>query len=436
MVHVERLRIACIGAGSAIGARTSGFLQVINQLDDLYEHFAIMDINEDNARAAAAAYAIPEVYTSLEDLFARGQPDVVVRLTPTDSTFAVCMAAAEADCHILNEIPIAFSLAQADAIAARCAEQGVVFETAENVWVWPVERLKQMIVAEGLLGELTHCRLRYPCGAYHGFSAIRKLVGAEAERVLGWDGRVPVVNMISYGGAPMSESMWDGGLIRFPGSAPEHPVHCIFEMAPKRPVWRRSWEIEGTHGFLGAVSTLIDGAKGHRQGEGLVLDDPARLQQLTDDFEAGADRRERHYPFEWVYGERNGQRVLECVRVNTDPPVVWENPYARYGICEDDAVAKAAYLESVYRAVVEGAPLIYGAENARRDMELWLAIRESAWRGNEWVELPLTEMTSVEQAMLDEFERRYGCDPLGDIEQQLQVVYDRTPVMWTVAGWL
>lgn len=428
---MDKLRIACIGAGSTPGARTGGFLKVINQLHDMYHHCAIMDINEDHARAAAEAYGIPEVYTSLDELFAKGRPDVVVRLTPTDSTFAVCMAAAEAGCHILNEIPIAFSLAQADAMIAKCRERGVLLEVAENTWTWPRERLKQMIVREGLIGEVTHCRLRYPCGAYHGFSAIRKLVGAEPERVLGWDGSVPVVNMISYGGEPMTQTMWDGGLIKFPGH-----VHCIFEMPPKRPVWRHFWEVEGARGYLGAVATIADGAKGHRQGEGLVLDDPQTLQQLTDDFAAGADRRERAYPIEWVYGERGGERVLEAVQVNTDPPVVWENPYARYGICEDDAVSKATYLESIYRAVVEGAPLVYGPENARRDMELWLAIRDSAWRGNEWLDLPLTEMTSVEQAMLDEFARRYGCDPLGDIETQLQVTYDRTPVMWTVAGWL
>ncbi|MGD9495302.1 MAG: Gfo/Idh/MocA family protein [Armatimonadota bacterium] len=428
---MERLRIACIGAGSAIGARTSGFLQVINQLDDMFDHVAIMDISADNARAAAEAYNIPEVYTSLDALFARARPAVVVRLTPTDSTFAVCMAAAEAGCHILNEIPIAFSLAQADAIVAKCQEKGVLFEVAENVWTWPRERLKQMIVAQGLIGEVTHCRLKYPCGAYHGFSAIRKLVGTEAERVLGWEGRVPVVNMLSYGGEPMSETMWDGGLIKFPGH-----VQCLFEMPPKRPVWRHAWDVEGTRGFIGAVASVVDGAKGHRRGEALVLDDPETLQQLTDDFEAGAPTRERHYPIEWVYGERDGRRVLECVRVNTDPPVVWENPYAKYGIWEDDAVSKATYLESIYRAVVEGEPLVYGAENARRDMELWIAIRESAWRGNVWVELPLSGITSVERVMLEEFERRYGCDPLGDIDKQLQVVYDRTPVMWTVAGWL
>lgn len=429
---MDRLRIACIGAGSAIGARSSGFFEVINQLHDMYDQCAIMDINEDNARAAAEEFNIPEVYTNLDDLFEKGKPDAVVRLTPTDSTFAVCMTAAEAGCHILNEIPIAFSLQQADAIVARCEEKGVLMEVCENTWTWPRERLKQKIVHEaGLIGEVTHMRLKYPCGAYHGFSAIRKLAGAEAECVLGWDGKVPVVNMISYGGEPMTHTMWDGGLIKFPGHA-----HCIFEMPPKRPVWRHSWDVEGTHGFIGAVSTVVEGAKGHKHGEALVLDDPATLQQLTDDFEAGASERERHYPIEWVYGERDGKRVLECVKVDTDPPVVWENPYAKYGICDDDAVSKATYLESLYRAVVEGKPLVYGPENARRDMELWIGIRESAWRGNVWVDLPITEITSVEQAMHEEFERRYGCDPMGEIDKQLKVVYDRTPVMWTICGWL
>jgi len=428
---MDKLRIACIGAGTSPGARTGGFLQVINQLDDMFDHCAIMDISEDNARAAAEAYGIPEVYTNLDDLFARGKPDVVVRLTPTDSAYAMCIAAAEAGCHVLSEIPIDFSLPRADAIIDACRANNVKFEVAENTWTWPRERLKQEIVRQGLIGEVTHARLTYPCGAYHGFSAIRKLVGTEAERVLGWEGTVPVANMMSYGGDPMTATMWDGGLIKFGGH-----VHCIFEMPPKRPVWRHVWDIEGTKGYLGAVSVISDGAKGHRQGEGLVLDDPETLQQLTDDFEAGADERERQFPIEWVYGERNGQRVLECVRVDTDPPVVWENPYAKYGICADDAVSKATYLESIYRAVVEDAPLVYGAENARRDMELWIAIVESARRGNVWVDLPLTEVTDVEREMHEEFERRYGCDPLGDLDKQLQALYTRDAVMWKVAGWL
>jgi hypothetical protein len=320
---------------------------------------------------------------------------------------------------------------QADLIIETCRQHGVKLEVAENTWTWPRERLKQMIVQAGLIGEVTHARLKYPCGAYHGFSAIRKLVGTEPERVLGWEGKVPVANMVSYGGEPMTHTMWDGGLIQFPGH-----VNCLFEMPPKRPVWRHAWDIEGTKGFIGAVAGTTDGAKGHRHGEALVLDDPETLQQLTDGSEQGAGQRERHFPIEWVYGERDGRKTLEYVKVATNPEIVWENPYAKYGIWEDDAVSKATYLESIYWAVVEDRPLVYGAQMARRDEELWIAIRESAWQGNKWVDLPLTGVTSVEEALHAEFRRRYGCDPLTDIEAQLKVVYDRTPVMWTVCGWL
>lgn len=428
---VSKLRIACVGAGSTPGARTGGFMEVINQLHDLYDQFAVMDMVEENARAAAEAYNIPEVYTSLDDLFAKGKPDAIVRLTPTDSTFAVCMRAAEAGVHILNEIPIATTLTQADLIVDACRKHNVIMEVAENTWTWPRERLKQEIVRQGLIGEVTHLRLKYPCGAYHGFSAIRKLAGGEAERVLGWDGCVPVVNMLSYGGEPMTHTMWDGGLIRFPGH-----VNCLFEMPPKRPVWRHEWDVEGTKGFIGAVAGAVDGDKGHRYGEALVIDDPEALQQLVDDFSGEAGGRERHYPVEWVYGERNGHKTLECVKVGTNPEVVWENPYAKYGIWEDDAISKATYLESLYRAVVEGKPLVYGPENARRDMELWIAIRESAWQGSRWLDLPLQGLTSVEEALHAEYERRYGCPALSDLDKQLQVRYDRTPVMWTVCGWL
>jgi len=427
---MEKLRIACIGAGTSLDARTSGFLNVINMLNDMYEHCAIMDLNEKNAQTAAAHFNIPQVYTNLEEMLEKARPDVVVRLTPTDSTTAVCVTAAQAGCHILNEIPIATTLPQADLIIETCRKNNVKLEVAENTWTWPRERLKQMIVQEGLIGEITHARLRYPCGSYHGFAPVRKLIGADPVRILGWEGRVPVINMISYGGEPMTETMWDGGLLKFPGH-----VHCIYEMPPKRPVWRHAWEIEGTKGYLAVVTGVDAISHNFQHGHALVLDDPETLRQLTDD-PAKAAEAEHYYFIEWIYGERNGQKTLEAVRVNTKPPFVWENPYAKYGICDDDDVSKATYLESIYWAVVEDRPLVYGAENARRDQEIWIAIRESAWQGNRWIDLPLTQITSVEEALHAEFRRRYGCDPLTDIEAQLKVVYNRTPVMWTVLGWL
>ena len=122
---MERLRIACIGAGSSIGARTGGFMEVINRLHDMFDQVAVMDLVEENARAAAGAYQIPRVYTNLDEMLEKERLDVVVRLTPTDSTVGVCVRAAEAGVNILNEIPVATTLPQADAIIEACRKHRV-----------------------------------------------------------------------------------------------------------------------------------------------------------------------------------------------------------------------------------------------------------------------------------------------------------------------
>ena len=405
---MSRLSIACIGAGSERGARTWGFLNVIKQLHEMYELCAIVDMSEERLRAAAEEYGVAGRYTDMEEMVRAEKPDVILRVTPTDSSLAVCVRAAELGCHVISEIPIDFSLARADAIVAACRDNGVKLEIAENVWLWPQERLKRKIIEAGLIGEPIHARLKYPCGSYHGFNAIRMILGQEPTRVLGYGGTVPVKPLPAYGGGMMSEVQWDGGVLEFPGG-----MKCLFEMPPKKPVWERNWDIVGTHGYLSGEHLYIY-KEGHFHGSGT----------------------EEHYPIESVHTELDGEQVLEAVRVETDPPVVWENPYARYHISETDDIAKAAILESMYRAVTEDTAPRYGGENARRDQELCIAIKESAWRGSEWIDLPLREVTSVEQRLHEEFEKRYGCDPIDDIEAQLRVKYTRLSVMWTVAGWL
>jgi len=399
---MRQLRIACIGAGQDAHSRTRGYMAVIRRLPHLFDLCAVVDRDEAHTQEASEQFGIPAQYAHLDELLRDDPPDVVFRLTPTDSALPVIVRAAEAGCHVLSEIPIAITLPRADLAIEACRRHGVKLEIAENVWLWPQERLKRRIVEAGLVGEPIHARLSYPCGSYHGFNAVRMILGADPEAVLGFGGEVPVEERIAYGGEPMSREQWDGALLRFPGH-----LQCLFDMPPKRPAWRRHWSVEGTRGHLDDDVLTI-----YERGE------------------------ERPYPIEWVYDDAEGQRVLRCVRVNTGPPVEWENPYATYGISEMDDVAKAALLESIHRAVVDDTEPIYGAANARRDMELCIALKESAWQGSRWLDLPLQAVTSVEERLHEAFRERYGCDPLGDIGPQLDAAYDRTSVMWTVAGWL
>lgn len=405
---MTKLRLACVGAGPDKHSRSRGYLAVVKALHDLYELCAVVDPNESNGREAAAEYGIPGVYTDMEKAIEETRPDVVLRLAPTDSAMAICVTAAQMGCNVISEIPIDITLPRADATIKACRENNVRIEIAENVWLWPEEQLKQEIVRRGIIGRPVHARLKYPCGSYHGFNGVRMILAEEAVRVLGFGGTVEVMPLPAYAGGMMTQVQWDGSCVEFSSG-----LKLLFEMPPKKPVWERNWDIIGTHGYLTGDSLVLY-REGHHHGSG----------------------EEERFPIESVYREIQGQRVLQAVRVNTDPVVEWVNPYIRYGISGTDDIAKAAILESMYRAVVDGQPLRYGAENARRDQELVIATKESAWRGSEWVSLPLSGITRVEQRIHEVFREMYGCDPLGDVGTQLRARYSRLSAQWTVAGWL
>ena len=398
---MSKLRLAVVGAGSEPGCRTWGYLAVIRKLADMLDLCAISDADEGRSKRAAAEYAIPGVYTDLDTMLSTEKPDVVVRMTPTDSCVGVSVRAAEHGCHVFNEIPIAPTLPMADRIIDACEASNVKLEVAENVWLWPQERLKRKVIEAGLLGKLVHARLTYPCGVYHGMNAIRMLTGQEVRSVLGYAARVEVEGKLDYPGNPMPSAFFESGTLKF------RDFTCLYELPPKNRAWRRHWDIEGTRGFLEA-----------------------------DDLYLYDGDNEVRYPIETLTTEVGGETVLESVRYSTDPPIVWENPYARYGISDMDDIAKAALLESLYVAVTEDVEPIYGAVNSRRDQEIAIAIRESDLLGNVWVDLPLTEVTQVEEQIHDAFRKRYGCDPVEDIEAQLHAEYDRNAVMWNELGWL
>ena len=399
---MKKLRIAVIGVGSMPEARSTGHLDVIARLSDKYEFCACCDIDRKRLKEAGERYAVKALYTDLDDMLRQEKPDVAYRLTPTDSTTMVCIKVAEAGVHLINEIPIATTLPQADAIIDACKRNGVKLEVAENVWVWPQEKLKQKIVRQGLLGKITHARLKYPCGSYHGFNAVRMILGTEPKRVMGYAGEVDVQPQKSYGGSPMNKTFFEVGVVEFPDN-----VCCTYELPPKGRQWRKNWDIEGTDGQI--------------YGDTLMLVDRSA---------------ETEYPIRSIYERIDGEQILKEVRVDTSPPVIWENPYKSYRISDADGVAKAAILDSMYRAVTEDTEPAYGGENARRDLEIWIAVRESALQGNKWIELPLTEFTEIERRLTEAFRERYGCDPVADIDKLTNTSFNRLSVMWTIAGWL
>ena len=410
---MKKLRIATVGVGPQPEARSARHIETILKMSDLYELCAFCDLDSKRLREAGRTYGVKALYTNLEEMLRQEKPDIAYRLTPTDSIGPVCLQIAESGTHLLNEIPIAETLPMADAIIDACERNGVKTEIAENVWVWPEEQLKREIARAGLLGKITHGRFQYPCGTYHGLSTIRKILDADPIRALGFDGEVAVLPQKSYNDKTMTTCQWEAGVFEFPDQ-----VKVLYEMPAKgrkRELW---WEIEGTHG--------------HLSGDTLFLYE---------------DGKEVEYPFQYEFDDDGNEQVIRRLRVDTDPPVVWENPFtsysigssagpAMYGISGKDEIARGYILASMHRAIVEDTEPDYGPANARMDLEAWIAVRESAGQNHQWIDLPIKHVTNVERAIEEEFVRRYGHDPIREPGALANVKFPRGGVLWDVVGWL
>ncbi len=126
----------------------------------------------------------------------------------------------------------------------------------------------------------------------------------------------------------------------------------------------------------------------------------------------------------------NGVTVVDHACVDTDPPLIWENPLKAFGLQNADDVARGAELYSIYRAVVEDIKPEYGAINGRKDQEILIALRESARRGGEPVDLPLTQVTAYEEHHHRGYREKYGVGLFDAIEKQRSVLFPRRGVAW------
>ncbi len=386
---MEVLKIAVAGTGR----RAQAHLSTIVKMTDLYRLVGVCDVDRKKAEEAAGRYG-GKAYDHPVRMMEGERPDLLFVIVPPEGHHVLAEAAADRDIHVMSETPIGITLPCIDRMIEAARRNRVKLEVSENVWRFPAERLKRRIVDAGLLGPVTQVHCQYLSGAYHGMNAIRLYAGGEARRVVGVARDVPVRPYVSYGDIPVKANTWEAGLIEF-----DNGVTVVYEFPARRAGSRGNyWEVDGPEGHILGNDLFL-----YRKGE--KGDERAQYPILTDVEEAG------------------GKKVITRLRVETDPPVVWENPYARYETTGADDVARADQLAMMHRAIVKDVEPGYGAAQGRKDQELVIAVRASALMGGMPVDLPLKGVTAHEERLHAEFRERFGCDPLSPTGQAIEMFY-------------
>lgn len=115
------MKIALAGAG-AFGEKHLDALKMI----DGVEVVSLVGQPEDATRAVADRYGIGHVTTELAEVLARPEIEAVILATPTPIHAEQALACLDAGKHVMVEIPLADSLADAEAVLAKANETGLV----------------------------------------------------------------------------------------------------------------------------------------------------------------------------------------------------------------------------------------------------------------------------------------------------------------------
>jgi len=388
---MEILKIGVVG----VGGRAGSHLATIPKLKDIYKLVAVCDINEARVQQVAQQYGVMG-YTDAEKMLDTGNIDVIVIATPPEGHHIITCQAAERGVHVVTETPMSFSLSCGKLMLDVAEQHGVKLDVSENVRRWPQERLKRKIVESGVLGEITQIHCWYVSGGYHGISAIRNCACSEARRVVGHAANIQLA----------TGHWFDPFCRRAVGTSPHISTMPAQPDNPKRVA---TWEI-GLIDFENGLTAVYEYPIGTVRGNYWEVD-ATRGQIIGGGVFIHEDGQRKQYPIETVTCEVDGVNTIALVRINTNPPIVWENPHRNYPLTDGDDIARADVLISVYRATTEGIDTDYGV-GGYKDLEMLIATRESAMKGSAPIQLPITNELEYDKRQHEEYKAVYGIDPL------------------------
>ncbi len=340
---------------------------------------AVCDVSEEAAqRAAQATGARP--YTDYREMLDREKPEAAAIIVPEITRDPILMDVLDAGVHVINETPIAGTLAQADRQGALAERKALKYEVAEQYYRAPRVRLQIELIRAGIFGKVHVTQMEHVGHSYHGTSLLRAFLDFDYQpaRVTGQRRTYPVAAHKWHGirGAMVRTSeTWNTATFEFPNG--ELGLFTFTSLSYNSPIRFRDSPLQ-EHDELTQVdsarTTRFYGERGMASGDEMVV-----LQ---------GDERRRKVKVTRRIHQVNGRDTLAALGADTSPEVTWENPVRHYAF-GDGQITMASEVWAFCRAIRENTPVEYGASRARLDQEMLLGFALSADAGGAPITFPL-----------------------------------------------
>ncbi|MBM3242746.1 Gfo/Idh/MocA family oxidoreductase [Candidatus Poribacteria bacterium] len=377
---MRKAKIGLIGCGGIAGGAHLPTIEALAKRGVL-DFVAVCDINKKRVSKVGRHYGVP-YYTDAEEMMEKHKDIDVIDICTGDYTHhSLAKLAAEHTMHPIVEKPMALTLPCCDVMIEACQKNGVYFEVAENYFRSPEDRVIIKLVAEGVIGDVMmvdyidpiKTRPLWRVGSHsgpcldmgvHRMSQIRLYAQSEPKKIAG------ITKQFTPGEGKVFED-WGHAIIDF-----ESGAVGIFECA------------------------AVGGKKNYRQ----IIGTKGTIKNFS--LRAEVKGEMRRVPIEREFHKVDGKAVLTRIVVHTEPQIVYENPFKEYVL----NVSVAEEIMSITNAALYDREPEYFL-GGRKDVEMCVALYESSLLGMMPVELPITEITTYEKMVHEDFFEAFGYAP-------------------------
>lgn len=152
-----------------IGGMGNAWLSAV-QRSPRVDFAGFVEINTEIARAQAQAFKLDEalIFDALPSALEQVEADAVINVTPPQFHREVTVTALEAGLPVLQEKPLAGTLADARAIVAAADDSGVLCSVAQNYRYRPLTQTVKRVLDSGELGAVAAVTIEFYRGPHFG----------------------------------------------------------------------------------------------------------------------------------------------------------------------------------------------------------------------------------------------------------------------------
>jgi len=336
---LDKVRFGIIGCGVIGPWHARGITSTAEA-----ELVAVCDVIEDKAKKLSSEFGNPKIYTDYKEMLASGDVDVVSICTPSGLHGQMAIDAAKAGVHVLSEKPIDITLPKIDAMIKACRDAnvklGVIFQRRTS----PVWHKVKKAVEDGKLGKMVQ-----------GDAYLKYFRSQEYYNSGDWRGTWE----LDGGGALMNQGVHMIDLLRWIMG----PIDTLYAKADHLV---RKIEVEDT---ACAVIQFANGAFGVLQGTTSIVGMDHRMELHG---ETGTIVVDGEKIVKWqVPGDEQEEKTEEEVKIGSsaaDPTAISTDGHQ-------------IQIQDMCRAIMEDREPMVNGEEARKAVEVILAVYESARTG-------------------------------------------------------